>query len=184
MIDIQFQRYMSSMRRLAQEILSEEHCAKTPLLVQPLYVPTMQQHSDIVIYLHSFDLTLISPPTTRRLTILIPNHLQTMASFTPTLLSTTPLDTLSADTYLTIPPSRNYNTAAYRSYIGFFALGIIATVLWVFVIGTLFFKMWLEASRVKKINEGQEEKQRDIEMAYVRLQEREKIASLGRDRVE
>jgi hypothetical protein len=103
-----------------------------------------------------------------------------MVSLTPTTSITASLS-LSANT---IQASRNYNTAAYRSYIGFLTLGITATVLGVVVIGTLFFKIWLETSRVQKVKEGQEAKQRDIEMAYVRLQEPEKIASLGRERAD
>jgi uncharacterized membrane protein YraQ (UPF0718 family) len=90
-----------------------------------------------------------------------------MAAFTPTLNT-----------------SLNYNTAAWKSYIGFFVFGIIAAVLWAGVVGTLFAKTYLEAWRVKKTIKGKEEKQRDLEAAYVRLTEPEKVARVGRERVE
>jgi hypothetical protein len=84
----------------------------------------------------------------------------------------------------TTQSSHNYNTAAYKSYIGFLALGITAAVLWVLVIGTLLFKIYPKASRVQKIKEDKEGKQQDIEMACVRLQEPEKVARVGRVRAE
>jgi hypothetical protein len=92
-----------------------------------------------------------------------------MASFTP------------LDTPYTTQSLHNYNTAASKSYIGFLALGITAAVLLVLVIGTLFFKIYLEASRVQKIKEEREEKQRDIDKAYVRLQEPGMIARVKRE---
>lgn len=52
------------------------------------------------------------------------------------------------------------------------------------MVGTLFAKTYLEALRVAKAKERTEEKQRDVEMAYVRLTEPEKVVDLERERIE
>jgi hypothetical protein len=86
----------------------------------------------------------------------------------------------------TIPPvhlSPNFNTVAWKSYIGFFAFGIIAAVLWVGVVGTLFGKAHFEAWRVSKAKKEKEGKVRDVEMAYIKMREPERVAVVGRERV-
>jgi hypothetical protein len=85
-----------------------------------------------------------------------------------------------------IPPVHlepNYNTAGWKSYIGFLAFGIIAAVLWVGVVGTLFGKAHLEAWRVKKAKKEIEKKVRDVEMAYIKMKRPERVANVGRERV-
>jgi hypothetical protein len=105
----------------------------------------------------------------------------TMAAFTPTLNTSL---SLPLNTTFPLHPSLNYNNVAWKSYIGLLVFGIIAFVLWTGVVGTLFAKTYLEAWRVEKTIKGKEEKQRDLEAAYVRLTEPEKVARVGSERVE
>jgi hypothetical protein len=98
--------------------------------------------------------------------------LTVLASATPQNNTSTPIN---------LEP--NYNTAAWRSYIGFLAFGVIAAVLWVGVVGFMVVKTQLGARRVNKEKKVKEEKKRDVEMTYVKMKTPEKVASLGRERV-
>jgi hypothetical protein len=170
----------------------DEHCVfytscKNIICVLPLYLLTMYSPStktfsldsaaNFFIFLHHYtrETTQLFPVIPTTTTTMI------MAAFTPTLNTSL---SLPINATLPLHPSLNYNTVAWESYIGFLVFGIIAFVLWTGVVGTLFAKIYLEAWRVDKTIEGKEEKQRDLEAAYVRLTEPEKVARVARERVE